>query len=530
VGWIGFAPHVLHGGLYRDDWRYWHQYVTASPGIGGALHAFHWTIYRPVQVLWWPSIEAILGPHATPQLALTLFLAIIMSACLFLLLATLGMERIHAGVIAALVLLFPASDATRLWAAANVASLGIILFLLGAVASLRAFEATGRRRLALHTLGLTLYAISILTYEVAAGAIACSLVIYRLHRARWRTATVRWLVDLATIVPILLLVTAPSDYQHQRAPLSDALARGSTFVHQSLSIFSGAAVPFARRSEALGLAILATVSLVGLVSVRLRRGTPVARETRRWLLTAAVAVWATAAGYAMFALSKEFAPLDVGIRTRVNVLASVGFVLLVYSLLMVLVTSALPAGTKRPRIRALAVSAAAVALGTGYVINLRQDERRWDLSASLQDRIVSVVASTVPKPRPGTSIFTFDHPSFAAPGVPVFNEADDLDTAMKARWHTNGQQMYPTLPGAVFYCETHDIWMDTTNDALDDGYGNVDVGRYGRTIFVDIARNTARRITNARQCRAGLRAFHPGPVLPGGTRNAQAGSYWWLDY
>lgn len=530
VGWIGFGPHVLHGGLYRDDWQYWREYVTAPPGVGGALHAFGWTSFRPVQVLWWPLLEATLGPHAVPQLALTLLLAIAMSTCLFALLVTLGLEPIHSGMIAALVLLFPASDATRLWAAANVSSLGITLFLLGAIASLRAFDANGGKRVALHALGLALYLASILTYEIAAAAIASSIVLYRIYGARWRPAALRWAVDVAAMLPILLLVTTQSDDQHYTAPLSELPSRAATFLHGSLTVVSGAAVPFARRSQTLGLAFLAAAAVIGLLAVWRRHGTAAGLATRRWLLVGAGALWAIAAGYAVFALSQEFAPLDVGIRTRANALAAIGFVLLVYAALMVLATSLLPVRTRLARRRTLAVGAIVVAIGAGYVVNLRQDERRWDLSASLQHHIVSVVASTVPRPARGTSIYTFDHPSFSAPGVPVFNESTDLDAAMKARWHSNTQQMYPTVPGAVFYCEAHDIWMDTNNDALDDGYGDEDVGWYGKTIFVDVARRVARRIDSPRQCRAGLRAFRPGPLFPGGPYNAQAGSYWWLDY
>jgi hypothetical protein len=145
-------------------------------------------------------------------------------------------------------------------------------------------------------------------------------------------------------------------------------------------------------------------------------------------------------------LSSDFEPLAGGLHNRLHALPSIGFALVVYSVIMIAVTSAVPDGPRAPLMRALLTGAAAIAIGVGYTVRVRDDARTWDRAASLQHEAIAAVGHAVGTSRRGAAIFTFDHPAFTAPGVPVFNESDDLDAAVKVNRGNHGQHVYPTLP------------------------------------------------------------------------------------
>lgn len=518
---IAFGSHVLHGGLYRDDWRFWLEYATAKPGLGGAVHAFHWMWFRPLQMLWWPAIEAALGPHPAAQIAFTVALAVAASVLLFQLLTLVGLGRIAAAVVAALVLLFPASDATRLWPAANVASAALALYLLGAMLSLRAFERRDGRALLDHVGGVLLYLTSLALYEVAVPAMLASILLYRL-RISWRRAAARWIVDLAALVPFIVLVTSHSSRLYPRSHLSAVPSHAKLFAGEALTLLSRAIVPFGSPKHLTGVIIVAGVAALGAVRMLTLRDREQRAELGRWLLALGAGALLIAAGYAPYLLSDVFEPLAGGLSNRVNVLPSIGFALVVWSLIMIAVKSVVP-GEKLALGAALS-GAAAVAVAVGYTIEVRDDVHVWDQAATLQRQTVNEVVRLLDGEQPGGglpgalrrgSIFVFDQYAFTAPGVPVFNESDDLDAALKARLGNYGQHAYPALRGAFYYCQKWGLWMDTSEVTLDDDYGSVDVANFGHTVFIDVRRRRLARISSEQGCNAALTSYLPDPLLPG---------------
>lgn len=520
---IVFGPHVLHGGLYRDDWAYWLEYAGAKPGLGGALHAFHWTWFRPLQMLWWPATEAVLGPHPGPQIAFTVALAVLASLLLFRLLTMVGVDRLPAMLIASLVLLFPASDATRLWPAADVGSAGIALYLMGTIASLRGFQRGGRSSVAWHVTGLLLYLASLALYEVAVCGILASVLVYRL-RVPWRRAAARWAADLVVVLPFILLVTSHSSSIHQSSSLADVPDHARLYLNQGLTLLSRAIVPFGRPVHLLGLILVAAVLLLGAVRVLSLRRRAERLELRRWLVLAGVGILVIVAGYAPFLMSSDFEPLAGGTNNRVNMVPAIGFALLVCALVM-LVTSSLPRVLRSPARGGALLSALGIAILVGYGIDVSADVRQWDQAGTLQRQTLAALSSVLRRPRPGGAkhhrglpgyVFVFDQAAFTAPGVPVFNEANDLTGALAARLGHPGVIAYPAVRGALYYCEKGDVWMDTSQVTLEDDYGDVSTADYGRTLFVDIRGPRTAFISTSRACDAGLRTYLPGPVLPGG--------------
>jgi hypothetical protein len=517
-----YLSHVLHGGLYRDDWRFWLFYHSARPGLGGAIDAFHWTSFRPFQQLWWPATEALLGAHAVPQTTVTVILALAVSVLAYQLLVTLGAGRLIAAAVAVLVLLFPASDATRLWPAADVASAGIVLYLLGAITSLAALRRPGKAALAAHLLAVVLYLASVALYEVALPLIALNALLYRL-RSSWRAALLRWAVDLAAVVPFVALVTTNSKSLYPRSSLADVLSHARTFGGDALTLGSRAFVPFGRPAHLLGLVLLVAGLAVAATLIVL------SRDRARRLALAAPAVMAlagvvvVAVGYGPYLLSPVFDPLAGGLQNRINVLPSIGFALIVVATIAI-VANALPPrlpGVLKP----LLVIGLTAAVAVGYAVKVRGDADRWDEAAALQRQTLSAVTDAVDAERRGQPaakflrgeyILVFDQYSFTGAGIPVFNEADDLDAAVKARLGDHRETSYPVPLGGLPYCEKHDVWFDTKEVALDDDYGDFEPAGYGHTIFVDVRRHRFTRVDSPHACDQALGGYLPASLLPGG--------------
>ena len=71
-----------------------------------------------------------------------------------------------------------------------------------------------RKQLLLHAVSLLLFVASLLLYEVTLLIMLSSVLLYRL-RVPWRTAVMRWAVDCAVLIPLVLSVTLASSSGHQ---------------------------------------------------------------------------------------------------------------------------------------------------------------------------------------------------------------------------------------------------------------------------------------------------------------------------
>ena len=270
VGILAFGSHVRHGGFYNDDWSFATTFEYApDPGLLGAIRAFDWYSFRPVSMLYLPAMHEAFGMRAELHLALVVLTGVALSTALYWLLRTLAMERVHAGAVAVLVLLFPASDANRLWAAASIALPAIALYLAGSVLALKGLAAHGRRAVLLHAGAIALYVLSVMTYEIAAGAILLSVFLYRL-RGSWRAALSRWACDVAAVVPVLLLVTSGTWNDPQ--PLGTTLRHARTVADQAVSVLADIAVPFGDPATGVVIALLVAVAGAGALGWRLRPG------------------------------------------------------------------------------------------------------------------------------------------------------------------------------------------------------------------------------------------------------------------
>jgi hypothetical protein len=507
-----FGSHLRHGGFVSDDWGFAAGYRFAPhPQF---LHLFEDTWKglgaRPVSALVNSAVYAVLGTDPQPILVWGVALGALVSLTFFVLLRTAGLERLPAALVAALVLAFPWSDSTKLWPTASNNSIAVSCYLVGAVLSLRAFAATGRRATALHAGGLSLYAISLMTYEGVAGMIPVTGLLY-LARAPAVAARRRWALDIGlTAVGVIYVSTASALHPG----LAHAVASGPLVAYEGARTGLSALVPFGPLVQVI---VLGTAVLAATLRVRL---VPLAdadvRALRGWLIVGAGAACAAGAGLAGY-LPSGLLPEDPGTLNRVNMVAALGFAVLVYAVLR---TFAILLINRSGRWSGLCAALAAVAclvIGAAYVRQVDRDASKWNAAAALNRRALATLYQRFPRLPAGTTVYLFGHPAQLAPGIIAFGETWDLNGAVQLLYDTGRISAFPIMSGVEFECGRGGLYPKAmpSSAVRENGYGLRERSAYGKALFVDARSGSARWISSDAGCRAAVRSFRPGGYLLG---------------
>jgi hypothetical protein len=486
LGAVVYGPQVAHGGFYWDDWQNAaNVHFTREPGLIGALdQATERPVfgYRPVLTGMLVLEYKALGLDKHLFLAVAALFGVLTGWALYLVLRTLGLTRIEAAFPAALLLVFPWTDSTRMWNTASFDTLAVTFYLLGLVVAILALRAPpGRRRTLLTAGSLVLYLLAAWTYEIVTFAILASGAVYLLVAPR-RAALRRLGLDVVVVGIALAVVAAGTT----RTPLSlgDQVKHAGTIAEQSFSVFTRALIPVGSLPGIVGAVLLVAISVVAY-----RRP-----DLRRWVWMAGLGALFTVAGYMLFVpAARYYEPLAPGTTNRMNVLAAVGFVVLVCAL--VRLAAGLLAGRRAP----LAAAALLALIGVGYVVKVYDDQTGWHRSARVQQHVLDAVAATLPSPPPHSRIYTFDSPSFVAHGIPSFSLAFDLRSAVQLQYGDSSLAAYPIRGFDVIRCRARGLYP------VGGTYGPVHGASYGRAYFVSVPRERAFRVDSQAQCEA-LRA------------------------
>ena len=463
LGAFAYGPQVIGGGLYWDDWQ-----NAMHARFGGPLDATDRPVfdYRPVLTILLTVQYELLGSNSVPLLAVAALLGVSTAWALYLLLRTLGFGR-EAFVPALLLLLFPWTDSTRMWNTASLDTLAVTFYLLGLVAAIHGLR-TGRRWLT--AASIALYLAAAWTYEIVAVAVLLSAAVYLLVAPR-RAALRRGALDVTVAALAIGLVAVGTT--RDPIPVGDAVDHAITLAEQSFSLLSRALLPFADLPGIVGAVVLAGAALVA-----------VRDRWRPELALMGLGALCVAAGYALFIPAPlHYEPLAPGTTNRMNVLAAVGFALIVFGVLRVV-----------GRRNALAVAVLMAAVASPYLNRVWDDQRGWQRSAEVQEEVLAAVQAGVPDPPPGATIYSFGAPSFVAPGVPSFSLAFDLRAAVRLRYDDFSLSAYPVRGLDVIRCGPESL------HPVGGTYGEVHGARYGEAWFVNVPRREAVRIDNAGEC------------------------------
>jgi hypothetical protein len=498
---------VAHGGFASDDWSL--AALTKYPGPDGLLPAFWKSVaYRPVAALYLPAEYLVFDEHPSLHILWTLLLATAGAVLLYAVLRRLGFQLWHAGAIAALVLLFPGADSTRLWVTGNLPQLAVTLCLGGLLLALRGLELAprGRRAAVVHAPAVLLYAASVLTYEATAPPIALFGVLYRL-RSTWRAAGRRWAADL---VAVGLALAWNLSQSHRRAVgFSAQTAHARQIAEDATTLFARSLVPYGTPRRSVVLSLVAVVVLVTALLVRsLARGDRVRTSAVRWLSTGLAGVVFAAAGWVMFVpTTKFYAPLSAGFGNRTNAVASIGLVLAVYAVLMLVGTIAFRLGRRPRALGAVLPALLVVVVLVGYAREVRSDTDQWTRAVARERNVLSTLARIVPATAHGDRIYTFGQAGYESAGIPIFHASWDLTGAVTLRWKHPPLAAYPVIGISRVVCDPRRVHL------VGPGWNPRFGSPYGKTIFVDLSRAVERRIASASQCRTALTRFRPGPLV-----------------
>jgi hypothetical protein len=510
-----FGWYAFHGGFVADDWvNADHYYFPPEPGLWGAVENYQ-TPSRPIAAIWVTLTYALLGTDFAAHLVLSVLLAAFLSTAFFAFLRILGLDLTLALAAAALLLVFPSSDSTRLWSTGSQINLFIGLYLLAAIVAI-----AGRRRFGpaptvpavlTQVLASALAVTAVAGYEIVAPAVLLSVFLYRWAGGSGG-AVWRWLLDAIPTVLVLLFYTHKFGDSAEGGQL---LTNVRLLADGAISVLGYSFLPIRDASRwavvgGVAAVVLATL-LVRWVPAKALRGER-RDEIGRWFGPMVLAIVAIVVGYLMIAPAADRYPLYApGVQNRTNCFAALGIsalVVFVAAALASIVAGVIPNLSLKVRARLRDGLIALAVLGTlgVYTVRVSEDSDRWVRSAEMQAQILDEAHALLPSPPAEATIFTSPYPGYSSPSVPIFGGGGNNDQlgAFKVSYDSEELRSFPLLEGNEAACGP------TTVAVSDAGNSETD---YGKAIFVDFRTDTIYRPSSRSECVRDTEAMKPyGPV------------------
>lgn len=516
-----YGPHVADGGFIGDAWttRAWYQLYPHGEFFATVSHFLHLSTMstRPLNAVYRVLLNDAFGGDMGAWFAWQAISCAATSVLLYLLLRRLGFPFLDGAAVAILVFVFPAATSLRLWTPVIHASLAISLAILGFLLALSAFDSRDRRGERLrHGGSLLLFVASLLLYEVALPVMLASVLLYRL-RVPWRRAARRWALDLAVLLPIALTVTRSPSSAAQAQNGSGALSHAWSILEACPRLLAHTLLPFGGWYGVGAFALLpaSALALLRLLPTDDPRRPPL----RRFLTVFAAGLLVVLLGYSIYVPAIDYyQPTATGIADRVNAVAGIGWVLILYAGLGLL--AVLLAGRRR-RIRLLvpaAIGVGAVVLVGAWLPRIAKDSADYVAAYREGQRTLAAVRTALPDPAPGTTIWTFGQPVQIAQGVPVFGNAWDMTDSVALMYRDPGIRSYVGFPGTILECRAH--WLVPSGNvnypATSPPEASEFASRYGTTYFVDTVTGRSAPIESRGGCLRALRLFRLSPEFPSG--------------
>jgi hypothetical protein len=511
-GLVVYLRHILHGGLYADDWEVRAITRFAGDSVGAQIDSlvdFYKFRNRPSGAVYVALVEHFSGARPSLRLAGTLVENVLMSAGFYALLRIARLPRLFAFAAGALVLLWDGADTVRLWwlagglAIAVLAVMGAWLLVLGP----RRSATKTWVRLLCDVVSLALLAFALTVYESVLPFVLLSVLVYRL-RYPWRAAVRRWIPDV--VLGLLVYVTVTRRVVSPTQPLGDTIDHGRTIADAARRILTDAVFPFG--SGWIWTIVVVLLLGASLAVLRSRRRLP---RVHPYLLAFGAGILVVACGYATYVPAQDYYTPDLfGTNKRINGLAAFGYVLILLSSVAILVEAVVALAPEDGRARVarggvVVAGLAVAALGVSYAVQSSRDVTHWTDATKRQDQILSALRNG-PRPPRGTHLFVFGVPGNTAPLVPVFSLPWDLYNATRLVWNDPSLAAYPVTGGARVTCGATGV-EGRDSFAFKQGAG-VDVP-YGSVWFVDGISGKRVPVNDPPQCRKVLRGFAPGPDI-----------------
>jgi hypothetical protein len=500
---LSFGSSVIHNGFHLDDWSNAADALYPPPGTN-ALETFKdATLFRPVLVLYVPLTYFVFGMHMWLHLLWAIAIGVAACFLLYTVLRTLGLPWVHACFITVLVLLFPWFDATRFWPTAAQVPLSISITLVGLLIALKGLS---RDSLKWHVGAALLYLISILTYEVTLPLIAVLGVLY-VWRVGWRAGRVRWGMDLVAVVVGGTWVGTHT--ARTKSGLSGDFTHLRAIVDGGAEMLGLTAIPLGEPHTTLVLVILAAIFATGIAALLFSKAKDEPRQgwwLRSWLLLAGGGLAVVVLGWVIFIPADPYyTPAIWGITNRVNGLAGIGLVILVYAAFGVLTELAARVWRWSDSTVLAITSCLAILLAVGYFTVVRRHTGIWDSSYQAEVTAIDRIQARYPDLPPGTTLYTSDYPANQTLGVPILSAIWDLNGMVQTSYEDGTLKAYPVVEGFTLKCGANGVGMVGTGAPKRSA-------PYGTARLFDLATGNSARPLSRRECLAVAGEYLPGPL------------------
>lgn len=508
LGSLVYLPYMAGGGFISDDWLFHSDARLHS--LGDAIRRIADAVpERPVESVYQATLHTVLGDGVRAYLVWAVVSWVLAVFLFFTVLRQVGLERLHAGSIAILVFVYPASDATRFWAVASVYNVALALYLGGVALALHGLTRQGRGAACLHAAAVLLYVLSILVHEIAVVPVALSVLVYRL-RAPWRLASRLWLVDLAFVGAAIVYVSFQSSYKVKS--ISYQIEHAWSIAREARTLFATTGIldgPVRLPPLLVAVVVLAAVAVWRLLPA----ADPSRRALSRWLLILGSGVAIVAVAYVPFVpANPSYRPLGATLMNRTNLFASLGFAVTLYALAMVGGTLLFRGLPRMRSLTALFGAVVAIGLAVTWTVELEQHSRSYNRATSQAREILDQLEDALGRPPTGTTVYLFGSPA-SVDGVPVFTNSFDLNGAIQLRWRDTSLRgvPWPAINGEVPFGQGgvgHGIACER------DGLHHIRVppepssaSRYGRAVFVNVGSKRVQWVDNAADCETAVTEF-----------------------
>ncbi len=511
---LAFGPLVLHGGFHFDDWSNGADTLYPPAGTNEFKHLSETTLFRPVLIVYVPLTYLVFGMHMWLHLTWSIALGVAVSSLLYAVLRMLDVPRLHAAFIAALVLIFPWFDGIRYWPTGAQVSLSLTFMLTGLVLAL-----TGLRRGSLkwHFGAAALYLTSILTYEIALPLIAMLGVLY-VGRVGWQVGRTRWGIDIVTAV--IGGTWVGTHTERVQSGISGDIEHLGEIISGGAEITGHAAIPLGGPHTTLALVLLAAIFSAGTAAYLSRPRTApepeAAGETRGWglrgwLLLGAGGFAVVVLGWVIFIPADPYyTPVIWGTTNRVNGLAGVGLVILVYSSFGVLGQLIAMAWRGRPNFTALTISTClGLLLFGGYAVVIRRHTGIWNSAYTAEAAGIDRIHERYPRLPHGTTLFVSGYPAYQVPGVTIFSSSWDVRGMVQVTYEDGTLNAQPVLEGLEIDCRLDVVALAGVGGVVPPPY----TAPYGTARLFDLSTGKSARPLNRRECLAVAGEYQSGPTV-----------------
>ena len=497
---IMYLRPVFKLGFYYDDWAMLALMKRATGGgFSGRYDACR--AYDPAgrfgNCLYHTSANLAFGEHTWGYHLLSVVLVAATALLLFALLRRCRLGFWPALLAGVLFVVYPGSDATRLWAGGLAGATVLALYLAGV---LLAIEGLRRNRLRWHVISVGIFVLLLFTYEVVVPPIAIAGLLYVAAMPDDRRAALRrGAADLALAIAFvffrLVIDPVPDNsgfVQHrdlqQWADRIEAILRGAW------SSFKPLFLPGSLGTIVLYLGVLVCVAAIANDRAVLRASLP-------WLAAAAGAiVFAAASVLAYLTANDYYVPDRFSLFDRLNLMAAPAYCVLFVALCGLLWT-ALRHWLRHPLQASAIVAVLVVLVAVSQIRVERRSQEAWAISWDAQEvarKALRNVASQVDR---NASVMSFGHPIWERGFIPV----------LAADWDLSGMIAIDTKirpPAALPF-------MDQTRcgpEGVLRGEAPYLAYRADSPLwFVNLSTSEARRITTDAQCEAAVKAWGRPP-------------------